>query len=64
MADVKLTQITKSFGNTDVIRGVDLEINKGEFVAKIVVSAVGALCEPSLPDIKGIDGFRLDFTQQ
>ena len=32
--------------------------NKGEFVAKIVVSAVGALCEPSLPDIKGIDGFK------
>ncbi|MGC0363023.1 cation diffusion facilitator CzcD-associated flavoprotein CzcO [Rhodococcus sp. 27YEA15] len=32
--------------------------NKGEFIAKIVVSAVGALCEPSLPDIKGIDGFE------
>ena len=31
---------------------------KGEFVAKIVVSAVGALCEPSLPDIKGIEGFK------
>ena len=31
---------------------------KGEFVAKIVVSAVGALCEPALPDIKGIDGFK------
>ncbi|MFD4367865.1 flavin-containing monooxygenase [Rhodococcus sp. NPDC058521] len=32
--------------------------SKGEFVARIVVSAVGALCEPSLPDIKGIEGFQ------
>ncbi|MDG3012527.1 NAD(P)/FAD-dependent oxidoreductase [Rhodococcus sp. D2-41] len=30
---------------------------KGDFTAKVVVSAVGALCEPSLPDIKGIEGF-------
>lgn len=30
---------------------------QGEFVAKIVVSAVGALCEPSLPDIAGIEDF-------
>ncbi|NLE82359.1 MAG: NAD(P)/FAD-dependent oxidoreductase [Rhodococcus sp.] len=32
--------------------------SKGDFLAKIVVTAVGALCEPSLPDIEGIDGFE------
>ncbi|MFD6857474.1 flavin-containing monooxygenase [Rhodococcus sp. NPDC060090] len=36
----------------------DVETTKGAFSAKILVSAVGALCEPSLPDIKGIDGFE------
>ncbi|MFF0815451.1 flavin-containing monooxygenase [Rhodococcus sp. NPDC003318] len=34
-----------------------VETTRGSFVAKIVVSAVGALCEPSLPDIPGIEGF-------
>ena len=32
MADVTLTNIRKSFGAVDVIKGVDLEINAGEFV--------------------------------
>jgi len=31
---------------------------KGNFTADTVVSAVGALCEPSLPDIKGINDFE------
>ncbi|MFC4375382.1 flavin-containing monooxygenase [Nocardia halotolerans] len=31
--------------------------SQGEFTADTVVSAVGALCEPSLPDIKGINDF-------
>lgn len=35
-----------------------VDSSKGTFVAKIVVTAAGALCEPSLPDIKGIEGFE------
>ncbi|AII05035.1 flavin-containing monooxygenase [Rhodococcus opacus] len=36
----------------------EVTTTKGNFVAKVLVSAVGALCEPSLPDIKGIEGFE------
>lgn len=32
--------------------------NRGEFTANIVVPAVGALCEPALPDIKGVGDFE------
>lgn len=32
----------------------------GEYTAKVVVTAVGALCEPNLPPIKGIEGFEGD----
>ncbi|WP_433629384.1 flavin-containing monooxygenase [Nocardia sp. CA-120079] len=35
-----------------------IESSKGSFTADTVVSAVGALCEPALPDIKGINGFE------
>ncbi|MFE9327942.1 flavin-containing monooxygenase [Nocardia sp. NPDC052278] len=35
-----------------------IESTKGSFTAETVVSAVGALCEPALPDIKGINGFE------
>lgn len=35
-----------------------VQTSRGEFVAKIVVAAVGALCEPSLPDIAGIENFE------
>ncbi|WP_084721619.1 flavin-containing monooxygenase [Rhodococcus marinonascens] len=36
----------------------EISTTKGDFVARIVVSAVGALCEPALPDIEGIEGFE------
>ncbi|MFC3962582.1 flavin-containing monooxygenase [Nocardia jiangsuensis] len=36
----------------------DIESSKGSFTADTVVSAVGALCEPALPDIKGINDFE------
>ena len=32
MAHVELKGVNKAFGNTKVIRDVELEINKGEFV--------------------------------
>ncbi|MEV6134657.1 NAD(P)/FAD-dependent oxidoreductase [Nocardia sp. NPDC051990] len=35
-----------------------IESTQGSFTANTVVSAVGALCEPALPDIKGINGFE------
>ena len=41
MADVKLTQVRKSFGDIDVIRGVDLDIKHGEFVVFVGPSGCG-----------------------
>lgn len=35
-----------------------VQTNKGKYTADVLVSAVGALCEPSLPDIKGINDFQ------
>ncbi|MDQ1180950.1 cation diffusion facilitator CzcD-associated flavoprotein CzcO [Rhodococcus sp. SORGH_AS 301] len=36
----------------------DIVTTRGNFTAKKVVSAVGALCEPNLPDIAGITDFQ------
>ncbi|MXQ75882.1 NAD(P)-binding domain-containing protein [Rhodococcus rhodochrous] len=36
----------------------DVATTRGKYSAKVVISAVGALCEPSLPDIEGISGFE------
>jgi len=36
----------------------EITSSRGDFTADTLVSAVGALCEPNLPDIKGIDSFR------
>jgi len=35
-----------------------VDTTNGSFSATVLVSAVGALCEPSLPDITGIESFR------
>ncbi len=36
----------------------DLQTSKGAYSAKKLIGAIGALCEPSLPNIKGIQGFQ------
>ncbi|WP_225728276.1 MULTISPECIES: NAD(P)/FAD-dependent oxidoreductase [unclassified Nocardia] len=36
----------------------EIQTSQGPFTADIAVSAVGALCEPKLPDIKGIHTFE------
>ncbi|MDW7748066.1 sn-glycerol-3-phosphate ABC transporter ATP-binding protein UgpC [Halomonas sp.] len=41
MSTLQLKQITKSFGETDVIRGVDLEVNDREFVVFVGPSGCG-----------------------
>ncbi|GAA0582930.1 ABC transporter ATP-binding protein [Halomonas salifodinae] len=41
MATLQLKQVTKSFGDTDVIKGVDLEVNDREFVVFVGPSGCG-----------------------
>ena len=41
MAEIKLTNLQKSFGAHEVIRGVDLEIRKGEFMVFVGPSGCG-----------------------
>jgi alpha-glucoside transport system ATP-binding protein len=41
MAEIKLRDIKKSFGAVDVIKGVDLDIKKGEFVVFVGPSGCG-----------------------
>lgn len=41
MAGLELRQVTKSFGNNPVVRGIDLEAKEGEFVALVGASGCG-----------------------
>jgi len=41
MAGIKLTKITKSFDDTEVLKGIDLDIAKGEFLTLVGPSGCG-----------------------
>ena len=41
MAGLELRNVTKSFGNNQVVRGIDLEANEGEFVVLVGASGCG-----------------------
>lgn len=41
MGALTLTQVTKSFGKTDVIKGVDLQVEEGEFCVFVGPSGCG-----------------------
>ncbi|GIT62533.1 MAG: hypothetical protein Ct9H300mP21_00790 [Pseudomonadota bacterium] len=41
MAEVKMQSIYKQFGNTEVIHGVDLEVDDNEFVVLVGPSGCG-----------------------
>ena len=41
MADVRLTGVTKRFGTTEVLKGIDLEIADGEFIVFVGPSGCG-----------------------
>jgi cation diffusion facilitator CzcD-associated flavoprotein CzcO len=38
----------------------DVQTTRGSYTADVLVGAIGALCEPSLPDINGIETFQGD----
>ncbi|OLT33584.1 4-hydroxyacetophenone monooxygenase [Rhodococcus sp. CUA-806] len=53
------SDVTSATWNEDTHRW-DIVASTGTYTAKIVVTAVGALCEPNLPPIKGIESFEGD----
>jgi cation diffusion facilitator CzcD-associated flavoprotein CzcO len=51
------TEVTLAQWDTDEQRWL-VDTTSGNFSADVLVGAVGALCEPALPDIKGIENFQ------
>jgi multiple sugar transport system ATP-binding protein len=41
MSDIKITNLRKSFGPVDVLKGIDLDIRSGEFVVFVGPSGCG-----------------------
>src|SRR4051812_46759080 len=51
------TEVTLAEWDTETQRWL-VDTTSGLFSADVLIGAVGALCEPALPDIKGIENFR------
>ena len=51
------TEVTSAQWDADTEQWL-VETTGGAFSADVVVAAIGALCEPALPDIKGIESFQ------
>src|SRR4051794_10005736 len=51
------TEVTLAQWDIDEQRWL-VDTTSGNFSADVLVGAVGALCEPALPDIKGIENFQ------
>ena len=51
MGSITLKQVTKSFGSTNVIPPLDLQINHGEFVVFVGPSGCGKV-HPAAPDCR------------
>ena len=41
MSDIKITNLRKSFGPVDVLKGIDLDIKSGEFIVFVGPSGCG-----------------------
>ncbi|PZS34794.1 MAG: 4-hydroxyacetophenone monooxygenase [Pseudonocardiales bacterium] len=50
------TEVTSAEWDSDAERW-SVQTTAGSFTADVVVAAIGALCEPALPDIKGMETF-------
>ena len=55
MAEVKIRNLFKSYGNTEVIHGLDVDIGDGEFVVLVGPSGCGK--STLLRMIAGLEGF-------
>jgi multiple sugar transport system ATP-binding protein len=42
LANIQLRNVTKSYGSVTVIKGIDLEIRRGEFMVFVGPSAAGS----------------------
>ncbi|PZS20184.1 MAG: 4-hydroxyacetophenone monooxygenase [Pseudonocardiales bacterium] len=51
------TEVTSAQWDDGAARWM-IQTTRGAFTSDVLVSAIGALCEPALPDIEGIDTFQ------
>jgi ABC-type sugar transport system ATPase subunit len=62
MAELKLTDVRKSFGNLEVLHGINLEIKTGEFVVFVGPSGCGkSTLLRLIAGLEDISGGTLEF---